>query len=53
MNNLSQEEEIKKLKILNDIYMNENERLKYEYRVLYDKYKELLNSTSLKNKMHE
>lgn len=34
------EDEISKLKILNDIYKNENEQLKYEYRVLFDKYQE-------------
>ncbi len=30
-------DEIRQLKILNDIYTVENERLKYEYRILYDK----------------
>lgn len=34
------ENEISRLKILNDIYKNENEQLKYEYRVLFDKYQE-------------
>ncbi len=31
-------DENKRLKVLADIYKNENERLKYEYRVLYDRY---------------
>lgn len=38
MSNITEKEEINRLKILNDIYINENERLKYEYRLLYDKY---------------
>ena len=32
------EEEIAKLRILNDIYKNENAYIKEEYRKLYDKY---------------
>jgi hypothetical protein len=38
MNETNIIEENKRLKILVDIYKNENERLKYEYRILHDKY---------------
>ncbi len=38
MEELNEKEEIKKLKILEEIYLRENEQLKYEYRVLHDKY---------------
>lgn len=40
MNELNDQEKIKRLEVLNDIYSKENERLKYEYRVLHDKYEE-------------
>lgn len=39
MNNLSSEEELNKTKVLLDIYKNENEQLKYEYRALFDRTK--------------
>lgn len=32
------EQEINRLNVLKDIYKNENERLKYEYRVLVDEF---------------
>lgn len=32
------EQEINRLSILNDIYKNENDRLKYEYRILVDEF---------------
>ena len=38
MSELSEKEELKKQKILVDIYKNENDHLKHEYRVLYDKF---------------
>ncbi len=38
MKEVNDTDENKKLKVLVDIYKNENEQLKYEYRVLYDKY---------------
>ena len=38
MGELSEKEEIKRLRILVDIYQKENEQLKYEYRVLHDSY---------------
>lgn len=46
MNETNIIEENKRLKVLVDIYKNENERLKYEYRVLYDKY--ILDTNALK-----
>ncbi len=38
MEELNDKEEIKKLRILEEIYLRENEQLKYEYRVLHDRY---------------
>lgn len=38
MNELNDTDENKKQKVLIDIYKNENEQLKYEYRVLHDQY---------------
>lgn len=32
------EQEVNRLNVLKDIYKNENERLKYEYRVLIDEF---------------
>lgn len=31
------EKEVSRLRILNDIYITENEKIKYEYRLLWDK----------------
>lgn len=43
-------QDIERLKILNDIYMNENQKIKlecillqYEYQVLFNEHQELLN----------
>ena len=38
MSNLNNDDELKKFKVLVDIYRNENEQIKHEYRVLWDKY---------------
>ena len=38
MNDITEKEENSRIKVLMDIYRNENEQLKTEYRVLYDKY---------------
>ena len=38
MYNLNKNEELERSKVLLDIYRNENEEIKHEYRVLYDKY---------------
>ncbi|MBE5820667.1 MAG: hypothetical protein E7310_07690 [Clostridiales bacterium] len=38
------EQEISRLNVLKDIYKNENERLKYEYRVLLDEFEKYKNS---------
>ena len=35
---MDEKEELKRQKVLVDIYKNENEHLKYEYRVLHDNY---------------
>lgn len=36
MQNLNNEEELNRTKVLMDIYKNENDQLKHEYRVLFD-----------------
>lgn len=38
MYNLNKNDELERSKVLLDIYRNENEEIKHEYRVLYDKY---------------
>lgn len=38
MSDLSKEDELDRAKVLLDIYRNENEQIKHEYRVLWDKY---------------
>ena len=53
MSELNDKEEIKTQKILVDIYKNENEQLKYEYRVLYDKYAILNNEYEGLNNKYE
>jgi len=34
----SKQEEVSRLRILNEIYKTENENIKREYRILFDKY---------------
>ena len=38
MSGLNKEDELGRTKVLLDIYRNENEPIKHEYRVLWDKY---------------
>lgn len=38
MSGLNKEDELGRTKVLLDIYRNENEQIKHEYRVLWDKY---------------
>lgn len=38
MSGLNKEDELGRAKVLLDIYRNENEQIKHEYRVLWDKY---------------
>ena len=57
MSGLNKEDELGRTKVLLDIYRNENEQIKHEYRVLWDKYvvleeknKELLQEVEKYNK---
>lgn len=38
MSNISEKDELDRAKVLLDIYRNENEQIKHEYRALWDKY---------------